>query len=110
MRNLVLLGLFVFVASCKNCTRYARGYIVDAETSKPVYHARIISYAALDDRKRDERLTFSDSSGFFETSYTLERVAKCGILKLIVSDSNYHTAYEAELPVDDTIFLRKIVK
>lgn len=103
---LIVLGL----AGCKNCTRYTYGYIIDRETSKPIKGAEVRSHAALDDRSRDHRVTYTDSTGWFETAFKLDGVAKCGNLKLIISDSNYHTAYEVDLPPGDTIFLDRLRK
>lgn len=112
MRSLLLFALIFLLgfASCKNCTRYTYGYIIDRETSKPIQGAEVRSHAALDDKSRDHRVTYTDSAGWFETAFELDGVAKCGNLKLIISDSNYHTAYEVDLPPGDTIFLYGIKK
>lgn len=105
MSRLMLLIAVILFASCKNCTRYTYGYVVDRETSKPIPGAKVRSYAALNDRSRDERITFTDTSGWFETAFALDGVAKCGNLKLIVTDTAYHTAYDVDMPQGDTIFL-----
>ena len=97
----------LFCVSCKRCTRYTKGYVVDRETKKAVPGASVISYAALNDRVRDKRITYADTNGWFETSFILDRVAKCGNMKLIVDHPNYHTQYEVDLPQDDTIFLER---
>lgn len=109
-RYILLLMSFWVLAGCKNCTRYTYGYILDKETSKPIQGAEVRSHAALDDKSRDHRITYTDSTGWFETAFELDGVAKCGNLKLIISDSNYHTAYEVDLPPGDTIFLYRIKK
>lgn len=112
MRSLLLfISIFILAfASCKNCTRYTYGYIIDRETSKPIQGAEVRSHAALDDKSRDHRVTYTDSAGWFETAFELDGVAKCGNLKLVISDSNYHTVYEADLPPGDSIFLYRIRK
>ena len=109
-RYLLLLICVWGLAGCKNCTRYTYGYIVDRETSKPVKGAEIKSHAALDDKSRDHRVTYTDSTGWFETAFELDGVAKCGNLKLVICDSNYHTAYEVDLQPGDTIFVDRIKK
>ena len=110
-RLLLFISIFILAfASCKKCTRYTYGYIIDRETSKPIKGVEIRSHAALDDRSRDHRVTYTDSTGWFETAFELDGVAKCGNLKLIISDSNYHTAYETNLPAGDTIILYRIKK
>jgi len=108
--SLFLLLILLSHLSCKNCTRYTYGYIIDRETSKPIQGAEVRSHAALDDRSRDHRVTYTDSTGWFETAFELDGVAKCGNLKLIISDSNYHTAYETDLSPGDTIILYRVRK
>lgn len=112
MSRLMLFALLIVLGltSCKNCTRYTYGYIIDRETSKPIQGAEVRSHAALNDRSRDHRVTYTDSTGWFETAFKLDGVAKCGNLKLIISDSNYHTAYETDLPQGDTIFINRVRK
>lgn len=104
------LLLAVSFASCKDCTRYARAYVVDRETKKGIYGVKVESYAALNDRARDRRVVYTDSAGWFETAFSLKGVAKCGNLKLIISHPNYPTVYEIDLPVDDTIRIQRIAK
>lgn len=104
-RYFLLLIIILVSAGCKDCTRYTYGYVVDKETSKPIPGAKVRSYAALNDRARDERIVFTDTSGWFETAFALEGVAKCGNLKLIITDTAYHTAYEVDMPEGDTVFL-----
>lgn len=105
-KYLLFFSVLLFV-SCKRCTRYTSGYVVDRETKKAISGATIQSYAALNDRARDKRITYADTNGWFETAFILDRVAKCGNLKLIISDSAYHTAYEVDLPQGDTVFLER---
>lgn len=107
MRRYLLLIAVVLFASCTNCTRYTKGYVVDRETSKVLKGAEVKSYAALNDRARDPRVTYTDSTGWFETAFALTGVAKCGNLKLIVSHPGYHTGYEVDMPVGDTVFLER---
>lgn len=110
MSRYPLLIIVIFLASCKNCTRYTRAWVVDHETNKAIYNAEVKSHAALNDRTRDQRTTFTDTSGWFETAFELNGVAKCGNLKLIISHPDYETGYEVDVPVDDTIFLRRLKK
>ena len=103
-RYMLLIAVILF-ASCKDCTRYTYGYVLDKETSKPIPGVKVRSYAALNDRARDERIVFTDTSGWFETAFALKGVAKCGNLKLIITDTAYNTTYEVDMPQGDTVFL-----
>lgn len=106
--NILFILLALAFVGCKDCTRYARAYVVDFNNDQGLAGAQVKSYAALNDRSRDERITYTDSAGWFETAFALNDVAKCGNLKLIISHPGYHTAYEVDLRQDDTIYLRKI--
>lgn len=103
--SILIITTLLFCVSCKRCTRYTKGYVVDRETKESISGATIESYGALNDRARDRRVTYADTFGWFEAESILDRVAKCGNLKLIVSHSGYHTGYEVDLPEGDTIFL-----
>ncbi len=103
----LLILIALAYAGCTDCTRYARAYVVDFDNDQTIAGVEIKSYAARNDRARDERITHTDSTGWFETAFALNGVAKCGNLKLIISHPGYHTAYEVDIPLDDTVFLRK---
>lgn len=105
-KYLLLLPLVILLSGC-SCTRYTYGYVVDYETKEPLYFSEVYSYAALDDKIRDERVTTTDSSGWFETAFALNSIAKCGNLKLVISKKGYQTIYEVDLTPGDTVFLRK---
>lgn len=108
MNRIAILAAVLLLASCKDCTRYTRAWVVDRETNKAVKGATVKSYAALNDRARDQRTVYTDSAGWFETAFALDGVAKCGNLKLIISAPNYITGYEVDVPVDDTLYLKRI--
>lgn len=109
MKYITLLILLTLAfAGCKDCTRYARGYVVDHDNDLGLAGVQIKSYAALNDRTRDERIIYTDSTGWFETAFELNDVAKCGNLKLIISHPGYHSTYEVDFRLDDTVFLRKL--
>lgn len=105
--SILVLSTMLFCVSCKRCTRYTKGYVVDRETKKPIVGATIVSYAALNDRARDRRYTYADTNGWFETAFILDRVAKCGNLKLLVSHPDYHSGYAVDMPENDTVFLER---
>ena len=104
----LLILLTLAFAGCTDCTRYATGYVVDYDNNKALEGVEIRSYAALNDRSRDERTTHTNSVGWFETAFALNSVAKCGNMKLIISHPGYHTEYKVDMPWDDTVYLRKI--
>jgi hypothetical protein len=107
-RYVLFIAFILLYASCKDCTRYTKGYILDRDNNKPLAGAKISSYAALNDRSRDQRVTYTDNNGFFETAFELDNVAKCGNLKLIIDHPGYSTAYEVDMPQNDTVYLDKI--
>lgn len=108
-KYLPLLVLLIFISGC-SCQRYTYGYIVDFNDHTPIYRAEVNSFAALDGDIRDERVTETDSSGWFETAFSVNSIAKCGNLKLIITKPGYETAYIVDLPPGDTVFLLKTVK
>lgn len=97
---LLLLGF----SSC-DCTRYTYGYVADYETKKIIKGAKVYSYAALDDKIRDERTQYTDTTGWFETAFALNGVAKCGSLKLVISKDSFQTASVVDMEMGDTVFL-----
>ena len=101
--SLVILMLLC-VTSC-DCKRYTYGYVADYETRKVIGSAKVVSYAALDDRKRDERITYTDSAGWFEAAFALNSIAKCGSLKLTISKEGFETMRVVDWHPADTIFL-----
>ena len=103
---LLVMLLFTF-ASC-DCTRYTNAYVADYETKQAVKGAQVYSYAALDGEIRDERIRYTDSSGWFETAFSLKGVAKCGSLKIVISKDGYQTMSKVDWPIGDTIFLFRI--
>ncbi|MCB0697794.1 MAG: carboxypeptidase regulatory-like domain-containing protein [Chitinophagaceae bacterium] len=106
-RSILLILLTLAFAGCKDCTRYARGYVVDFNSHEAIKGAEIHSFADLNDRTRDHRFIHTDSTGWFETAYVVDGLAKCGGLKLVISYPGYHTAYAIDIPLDDTIYLEK---
>lgn len=105
-RVFLILISTLLVAGC-DCSRYTSGYIVDEETKEAIVGAKIISFAALDDRQRDERVQYSDGVGRFEAAFKLNSVAKCGNLKLTISKPGYVTVRRVDHIPEDTIFIKK---
>lgn len=105
-KYLPLLALLLFLSGC-SCQRYTYGYIVDFNDHKPIYQAEVYSFAALDDEIKDERIVRTDSTGWFETAFSINSIAKCGNLKLIITKPGYQPAYIIDLPPGDTVFLLK---
>ncbi|MCB0700289.1 MAG: hypothetical protein H6551_13265 [Chitinophagales bacterium] len=103
--SLILISM-VF-AGC-SCQRYTNGIVADFETKMAIEGAQIYSFAALDGRIRDERYVYTNDTGWFETAFYLKTVAKCATLKLTISKDGYETIREVDMPVGDTVFLRKI--
>ncbi len=100
----ILIPLLLVFASC-DCTRYTNGYVADYETRKVIKGALIRSHAALDGKTSDERFRYTDSSGWFETAFSLKGVAKCGSLKIEVSKDGYQTVRLVDMAIGDTVFL-----
>jgi glutaminase len=103
----LLILTMLLVTSC-DCKRYTYGYIVDHNSHIAIGSVKVVSYAALDDRKRDERTTYTDSAGWFEAAFSLNSIAKCGSLKLAISKEGYETQRLVDWHPADTIFLKKL--
>lgn len=103
---LLALGATLF-AAC-NCSEHTNGYIYDLDDKTPINNVYIRSYAAMDNEQMNQRATYTDSNGYFETYYAVKSVAKCPILKLEIAKAGYDTTYHPEHKVGDTIFLRKV--
>lgn len=107
IKYLAYIILLVFVAGC-SCDRYTQAIVADHETKEAIQGAEVYSYAALDGRMRDERYTYTNDTGWFETAFTLKSMAKCGTLKLRVGKGGYDTIFLYDHPPGDTIFLKKV--
>lgn len=99
-----LFGL-LFFAACKNCDERTYGYIIDNAYRKALPNARVRSVGALDGREKDERIVYSDSTGYFQTYYRSKGTAKCPVLKLEISADGYKTLRTTAIQQGDTIVM-----
>lgn len=100
----ILVGVMSF-AACKNCDERTYGYIIDNAYRKPLPNVKVRSVGALDGREKDERIVYSDSTGYFQTQYKSKGTAKCPVLKLEISADGYHTLRTTAIQQGDTVVM-----
>lgn len=106
MRVLLLLSAIVLsFAACKNCDGYVDGYIVNKSSREVIPNAKIRSVGAMNGREKDERIVYSDSTGYFQTRYSSKGTAKCPVFKLEISAEGFRTEYVTTFQVGDTFLM-----
>lgn len=108
MRRYLPLLIIVFLASCQECTRYAKNYVADRETRKPIIGAQVFCVAATNGKQELEKNYYTDSIGSFEAMFTKGGVTQCPVMKMTISKDGYYPSRFWDPALGDTLFLDRV--
>jgi hypothetical protein len=108
MQKVLLFIAIIFFASCSECNRYAKNYVIDKKTRKPIFGVQVLSVAATDGKQEFDTYTYTDSVGSFEAMFTKANVTKCPVLKLSLSKTGYYPLRVWDPVLADTLVMQKI--
>ena len=104
-----MLSLLVLsCAACSDCSRYAKNYVIDKETRKPIFGVQVLSVAATDGRQEFDTYTYTDSTGSFEAMFTKANVTQCPVLKLSLNKAGYYPLRVWDPVIGDSLVMQKI--
>lgn len=103
-----LLLAILFLSSCSECSRYAKNYVIDKETRKPIISAQVLSVAATDGKQESERYYYTDSIGSFEAMFTKNKVTKCPVMKITITKTGYYPLRVWDPVIGDSLVMQKI--
>lgn len=104
----ILLIVILLFASCNNCEKYTKNYVIDKETRKPIFGVWVFSVAATDGKQESEQWIHTDSFGVFEALYTKSGTSKCPVLKLTLTKDGYYPLRVWDPVLGDSLVMQKI--
>lgn len=108
MRRYLPLVIVLFMSSCHECSRYAKNYVVDRETRKPLIGAQVLSVAATNGKQELEKYYYTDSIGSFEAMFTKGNITQCPVMKLTITHTGYYPSRFWDPAVGDTLFMDRL--
>ncbi|MBS1772208.1 MAG: hypothetical protein JST82_05065 [Bacteroidetes bacterium] len=105
VRVLFVLFASLFLMSCANCDKYTRNYVLDKSTHKPIPMVEVLSVAAVKGNQYEQKYHYTDSAGWFETTYSMSGMGKCPSLKITLTKTGYQTLRVVEPQIGDTLFM-----
>ena len=108
MQKGLLFVIVIFFASCGECSRYAKNYVIDKETRKPIFGVQVLSVAATNGKQEFDTYTYTDSVGSFEAMFTKANVTQCPVLKLSLTKTGYYPLRVRDPVLGDTLVMQKV--
>ncbi len=106
--SFLVVLLVLSISSCVNCEKYTHNYVVDVVTHKPISMVEVFSVAAVKGNQYEQKYHYTDSAGWFETTYKMDGMGKCPVLKITLRKLNYESLMVTEPEIGDTLYMKPL--